>query len=425
MVYTTEQAKEKSFKKIKRQKQLPRNICHWNAVCLVFCTLALTNYHVSKAITLNHTVRSKVLSNKTGYRCRDYLRPRQVVAKLSLEKVFKSHEVVLHVLACASCINTNVSVHRLLVVRVVFPMLSHQVGFHISHATAVLNSCSADLTYGQTFVQMSLLIKPKCLPNIIFQLMHCKQRRSVRTCCFCCCSCGFSLEYVNTALARISHRSLAFYESWEMLCRIGSKAWVNWHITLESGHQPLMVNLNRYRGPRVKTGYRFLLVNLYTCSNYHSALSGVCLWGGPISDCRVWNSSPECFQSISWVRLYWMLSKNQQNAPWCRFSSCQAVYVLSLSLSLTPLILNDSWRWYIKSLLQYTAEYYVLYDAAEWKVSNIILLHAFASTTLITFILQCQQLCFGNITLSVSHSLPSLLLLIYFQPQASNQSLLD
>lgn len=63
---------------------------------------------------------------------------------------------------------------------------------------------------------------------------------------------------------------------------------------------------------------------------------------------------------------------------------------------------------------------------AEWKVSNI-LLSAFALTTLITFILQCQLLCVGNINLSVSHSLLSLLpllLLIYFQPQASNQSLL-
>ena len=54
-------------------------------------------------------------------------------------------------------------------------------------------------------------------------------------------------------------------------------------------------------------------------------------------------------------------------------------------------------------------------------------LSAFALTTLITFILQCQRLCVGNINLSFSHSLPSLpslLLLIYFQPQASNQSLL-
>ena len=58
--------------------------------------------------------------------------------------------VVLHVLAHASCNITHISIHRLLVACVVFSMLSHQVSFQICLATAVLNNCSTDFTYGQT-----------------------------------------------------------------------------------------------------------------------------------------------------------------------------------------------------------------------------------------------------------------------------------
>ena len=53
-------------------------------------------------------------------------------------------------------------------------MQSHQVSFQICRSTAVLISCSADLTYGQTFVQMALLlIKSKSLSNFRFQISWC------------------------------------------------------------------------------------------------------------------------------------------------------------------------------------------------------------------------------------------------------------
>ena len=64
-------------------------------------------------------------------------------AELWLEKVFNSHVVVLHVLACASCNVTNVSIHRLLIACVVF-------------------------------VQMSLLLEiSKSLPDFRFQISWC------------------------------------------------------------------------------------------------------------------------------------------------------------------------------------------------------------------------------------------------------------
>ena len=106
-------------------------------------------------MTLNHTVRSQVLHNKLGYRCRDDFGPHE----LWLEKVFNSHVVVLCVLACASCNVANISLHRLLVARVVFSTPSRQVSFQICCATAVLISRSTDLTYGQTFVPPSYKIR--------------------------------------------------------------------------------------------------------------------------------------------------------------------------------------------------------------------------------------------------------------------------
>ena len=53
-------------------------------------------------------------------------------------------------------------------------MPSNQVSFQICRATTVLTSCSRDLTCGQTFVQMFLLlIKSKSPPNFRFQISWC------------------------------------------------------------------------------------------------------------------------------------------------------------------------------------------------------------------------------------------------------------
>ena len=96
------------------------------------------------------------------------------LAELWLETVFNIHVVVLCVLARASWNITNISFHKLLVAHVVFSMSAHQVSFQICRATAALNSCSTDLTCGQTSVQMSLLlIKSKSLTNFRFQISWC------------------------------------------------------------------------------------------------------------------------------------------------------------------------------------------------------------------------------------------------------------
>ena len=96
------------------------------------------------------------------------------LAELWLETVFNIHVVVLRVLACASCNVANASIHRRLVTRVVFSMSSHQVSFQTCRATAALNICSTDLTWGQTSVHMSLLlIKSKSLTNFRFQISWC------------------------------------------------------------------------------------------------------------------------------------------------------------------------------------------------------------------------------------------------------------
>lgn len=196
-----------------------------------------------------------------------------------------------------------------------------------------------------------------------------------------------------------------------------------------------MVNLNQYRGPRIDvvasstlklvTGlYQWIFTLVATTKLY--SLGSACE--------EVLYQIAECgtqFQSVSsQVRLYWILSKNQQNAPWCRFSSCQAVCVLSLSLSHSLpwfwVIVGDGTSRVCCSILL-NIMFYMTRLSGWVEGFKYHTLSAFALTTLITFILQCQRLCVGNINLSFSHSLPSLpslLLLIYFQPQASNQSLL-
>ena len=73
-----------------------------------------------------------------------------------------------------SCVFLLVLALTLLTLASIDSSSSHQVNFQICCATAVLISCSTDLTYGQTFVQMSLLpIKSKCLPNFRFQISCC------------------------------------------------------------------------------------------------------------------------------------------------------------------------------------------------------------------------------------------------------------
>ena len=120
-------------------------------------------------------------------------------------------------------------------------------------------SCSTDLTCGQTSVQVSLLlIKYKHPPNFRFQISWCIVN-----------SVGVVGHVVVLLVVSPSDTltwPLTFYESWETLCRISSKASVNRYVTLESGHR-LIVNLYPYWGLRIDVvayGYRFISVNLYT-----------------------------------------------------------------------------------------------------------------------------------------------------------------